>query len=232
MKKKFTAITKEVDHYNSVEEFVDDILYCYDIGYGEKEFFGINIVADYTTSVSILNALIRKSDFDLYSIDISPKALDGYNGEYWITIDEDGLIFCEKAKKGDGYILVEEGNEITYVHEDVSNDFLSKNIHADMIYFTIDDDNSCDGDCEYCCTLCCDEYCEGSTKEKVANNNIVSCNSNNRAEIYKKSNDIPISFTTLWNDQEDGFIHSGSYSYFCTDYDDLRKIAKRYKIEL
>lgn len=140
MRGKFTVITKEVDRYDSISDFAQDVLDCYDVGYGEKEFLGVSIVSGYAISIAVLNFLIRNSDFDLYSSEIFPEELDEYNGEYIITINEDGLIFCEKAKRGDVYLLIGGENEITYVHEDVSNAFCRNNKHSDMIFFAINND--------------------------------------------------------------------------------------------
>lgn len=113
----------------------------------------VNIVGYYDIIIDILNELLLYDSFDLYQCVLMHPDLDEYEGEYILTIDEDGDIWVEPAMVDNEYKLVNEDG-ITFVFEDVNSRFWTTNDNTELVeidYLEEDDDElDCDGDCENC----------------------------------------------------------------------------------
>ncbi len=93
---------------------------------------GINIVAGYALLCSILNDIVKNSDYQICNIKLSDSGVDGYTGEYILSIS-DKRIWCEEAKNGNEYLYVD--GITTFVHSDCNSAFVIKNKGQPMIEF-------------------------------------------------------------------------------------------------
>lgn len=123
-------------NYNSTDDFIYDVL-----GEYEKceEFDCVNIVAHYDVIIDILNQLVKTTDFELSNIRINDAEIDGYADEYILSISDDGEIWCQEAKYDTEYISVED---VTFVHSDCNSKFVVRNGDAEMIEFSIGEEES------------------------------------------------------------------------------------------
>lgn len=93
---------------------------------------GINIVAGYALLCPIINAIVKNSDYRLCNIKLSDSGVDGYSGEYILSLS-DKRIWCQEAKNDNGYLCVD--GITTFVHSDCCSAFVIKNNGQPMIEF-------------------------------------------------------------------------------------------------
>ena len=150
---------RDVDRYCDIESFCKDIVYSFDIGYGDRFFEGIDIVASGDVVLGILNYLVKNTDYKLYSIDIEAEIWSEYSDSYVLSISYDGLILCEKALREDGYVDIGGPNTMVFVHKDTSEGFIKTNADVDMIFFDVSDECNCADKCNTDVQKPCKDEC-------------------------------------------------------------------------
>ena len=181
----------------------------------------VSAVCHYEIATALLSELIQ-SEVQIGQIDISDYEWSGYEKEYVISL-MDGNVYCSPAyrMKKDGYnhdSYLETYADIMYVHQDCNSKIL-KYIDCDKIFeFSVnevDDIDICSDECE------CD-----------SDDDIVSHHSDS-VTISKDKFGNPTGFSKSWyRDNGDGVSQYSSYSYYCSDEDILRNMAKNLDIEL
>lgn len=156
--------------FETVEEFCDKFLEVYSAYESIRsydDFTGVAVVGHYDVIVNIMNWLVYETAFRLYNINLETPESNNYNDEWLLTVDNDGAIWCQKAKYDDKYLHTYE--DIVFVHSDVNSKFVVENKeNCKMVEFSISDyykefsdefdDDFSDGICIDCCD-CVDEDC-------------------------------------------------------------------------
>ena len=163
-------------------------------------------VSKYNTARDILRALVHL-DIEIDSINLNSDECDGYDKEFYICLTNNGIV-VEKAYAfaKDGYkkdgYLYSEGDKI-YVHEDCNSEIL-KHIESNSIF----------------------EVSIGSDKNECINNNMES------TYVSRKSDGTPSGFSKSWSTSFNGMDSYSTYSFYSSDIDLLKDIAKRMDINL
>lgn len=134
--------------YSDIEDLCLDVSEVHDkLCENDKDYFGITIVAKYEIAKQVISELVYY-DYKLDYIEFESPDIDCYEDEFYISVNSDGEICCEKAKSKDGIYLVYECG-IVLIHEDCNSKILEK-IRSDYkpMIFVLSDD--CDEDKEYC----------------------------------------------------------------------------------
>jgi len=116
--------------FHGIDHFISYVLSMF---FYEKHKRFINIVAEYSEAISILNHLVKR-DFELANIEINEADVTGYNDAYIITI-ENYKLWCEPVLNSNGY-LISDG--ITFVHENVNKKYIESNSDEECILFRVD----------------------------------------------------------------------------------------------
>lgn len=116
--------------FPNVDHLISEIISLADSSYPSVQ--EINIVAGYVHLCSILNAIVKNSDYQLCNVKLSDFHVDGYRDEYILTLS-DKKIWCQEAKNEKGYLWVD--GILTYVHSDCSSAFVIKNREQPMLEF-------------------------------------------------------------------------------------------------
>lgn len=124
-------ITIKTNNYNSVDDFIYDLLGKYE---GCEEFECVNVVARYDVMIEILNQLVKTTDLKITNIKINYAEIDNYADEYILTVSSDE-IWCQEAKYDDKYVSVDG---VTFVHSDCNSKFVVANKGEWLIEFSID----------------------------------------------------------------------------------------------
>lgn len=108
------------------------------------EYSSINVVGNYDKISAILEKLI-KDNFHIRNIELLDSEVDGYDGDWLLTIDSDGDIWTQKAvhHKDDGhseYFYLYDS--IIFVHEDVNLKLITKNKDNRNLFFVFNVTNS------------------------------------------------------------------------------------------
>ncbi len=97
----------------------------------------IHIIAKYEVLCSILNDIVKHSDYSITNVKINDFRIDGYLDEYILSI-ADGKIWCQEARNKSGYIVVD--GLMTFVHSDCSSRFVTVNKRQLMYEFEFSDE--------------------------------------------------------------------------------------------
>lgn len=137
----------KTEFYSDVEDLCLDIAQKYHDYSQKDEFYGVSILTFHDKAKKIIEELIFH-EFTLNNIELESYELTGYKDEFVITIDDTGCIWCEKAKRENGYLNFYD--KILYIDSDANSKILTY-IHdaEEIIEFDIRDDlYKCeDGDC-------------------------------------------------------------------------------------
>ncbi len=121
--------------FGSLNEFGYELLGAYEQEQENDDFEGVNVVAHYETMVNILNWIIKTTSFEIFDVKICSADIDGYAGEYILTISHNEKIWCQEAKYDDEYIYVDD--VFTFVHSDCNSKFIVKNAGSRFCEFDI-----------------------------------------------------------------------------------------------
>ena len=130
-------------YFSDLEEFCSFISDVYEGNYCED--FDLSIVVHYDFAKDIISTLSQY--YDMCYVNIENPDFDGYDREYIISLNEDGL-WCTPAFRDDHYIHDEP--QVLFIHEDCNSSLL-KTISSEVSYeICFVDEMECDGDCDNC----------------------------------------------------------------------------------
>lgn len=121
------------------EELMDEICKSYEKHFHDKHFYEISVVAKYDVMIKLLNKFVKATNFNMLNIHLEEPDIDDYEDEWIMSVTKDNNVWVEKAKRepnefnDGGYIFVDDS--VTFVHKDVSNDFINQNKNSKMIMF-------------------------------------------------------------------------------------------------
>lgn len=143
--------------YSDIEDLCLDVSEVHDKLCENNDFVDVTIVAKYEVVKQIISELVYY-DYDLCNIKLENPDIDYYDDEFYISINSDNEIWCEKAKDKDGNYLIDECN-IALIHEDCNSKLVSKlrSDYEPMIFVLSDD---CDEDMNHCSNCENKEKCD------------------------------------------------------------------------
>lgn len=187
---------------NSISEISDFMYERIEDGYEVVEFIGF-----YEDVIAVIKELLSYDDVDIYQVEIEPEDWDGYDKEYIVSIDNERNIWCEKAYQYEHERYIECCSDCTLVADDCNSAILKK-IESEEIYEV--------------------------SYEPEEDDYIVSAESNHESSHISRTKDGKISgFTKCWsNTGLDGTTHYSSYTYYGSNEDIVKRIAREFKIEI
>ena len=142
---------------------IDDL---YNVG---DEYASVCAIAKYDIAKELITELIYL-DIDPISIHIDDPDVTGYDKEFIVRIDEEGL-WCDELYDIDGERYLNIYSSVVYLHEDCKSAII-KHIYTDsdrVFEFAVgDDDLECDGNCDNCDLI---KAKHDNAKAKETNNN-------------------------------------------------------------
>lgn len=122
--------------FNSVNDACEKFLLIADLLSHQT----VTIVGKFDELYSILNNIVKHSDYELYDIDFRDTCIDGYDGEFCLTLDDENHIWVEKCLRFDG-----DGNKkallldgVIFGYKDIDDSILDQN--TDVVLFDINDE--------------------------------------------------------------------------------------------
>lgn len=103
----------------------------------DNHSLAVNIVAKYEILCSILNNIVKHSDYFITNAKINDFRIDGYLDEYILSI-ADRKIWCQEARSKSGYVVVD--GLMTFVHSDCNSRFITENKRQLMYEFEFSDE--------------------------------------------------------------------------------------------
>ena len=130
-------------YFSDLENFCSFILDVYEDNLNED--FDLDIVVHYDFAKDIISTLSQY--YDMCYVGIEKPDFDGYNREYIISLNADGL-WCTPAFRDDHYIHDEP--QMLFIHEDCNSALLKTIKCEDSYEICFAEEVEFDGDCEKC----------------------------------------------------------------------------------
>lgn len=150
-------------HYDCINECADNIFHIYNELTIYDDLANINIIAKYNEAKKFVERFIRLG-FDIVSIsELSEADINGYNDEYVIALDRDGL-WCTPAKYEDKYLYVKA--DVVYILDNCCSKVIP-NIES-RISFEVEINDDCEDNEEYsyeCDGNCANCYCNDNNDD-------------------------------------------------------------------
>ena len=218
---------------------VNDLLDVVDVLYTDIVNSGFEtsmFVGKHEDIVFVLKYLLMLDEPMPYHIDIEFAEWDGYDKEYYLVLDSEMNIWCEKAYdyKNNRYIGTEA--DCIYMADDCNSALLE---HIDCleeelyeVSYDLEDDE-CDGNCA-CCGLAKSEEKENKEKETNKENKKEKSKDDTHTEITRVATDDNgklRGFEKSWETHEDGLHYHSTYSFYSSNENVLKNMMENFSIK-
>lgn len=188
----------------------------------------VTFVGLYEDAVKVVKGLLFYDETNAYQISIEPEDWNGYEKEYFVTLDDEMNVWCEKAySMGLGsYLYSETGCAL--IADDCNPDVL-KGLCSDEIYEVGYDDVDIEDyefdDCNGCCE-CCD--CNEEADEEL-----LTDSKSESAHISVTKDGRVAGFSKSWSNTDvNGMSYYSSYSHYSSNEDSVKKLAREFGIDI
>lgn len=220
---------------------------CYDIAeymYKKSHDKHCNVlfVGLYEDAACVLKELLCFENTAAYNIDLKSEAIDYYDLEFYVSIDEDMNVWCSKAYFREKKIYLYTEADCVLFADDCNYDILDS-IGCDDIYevsYNFEDDDyddddykcedSCDGNCK-CCELDCrpdPEESIGSEKELVSNSSFITTTSHVTVD---KDGTIK-GFEKTWSSKDGDMTYYSTYSHYGNNQEMIKQLMENFDIKI
>lgn len=199
--------------------YIDDFAEIADIMYQDacagKETTFVGLYDDVTM---VLQELCKFDEVFLISVSLHPEDYDGYNKEYYVTLDDDfGAWCCEAYNEERGRYAFDFAHTAL-----IADDCNSKVIDAleveEMYEVTFDlygDTEECNGDCEHCSMSTEHEDDDHSVVTRVA--------VDDKGKIH--------GFKKTWSSNDGNMHYHSTYTYYSNNEDMLKRMMDNFNIK-
>lgn len=192
----------------------------------------------YEDAVEVLKHLISYDETMIFHVEIEPEDYDWYDKEYYISLDRDLNIWCNKAyyAEKDTYLYTE--SECTLIADDCNYKIL-EHIGCDDIYMVSYDlsnkndeydyhEDQCDGKC-----CGCGLDCRPDPEEDIEEKHKIGTESNtvNSRVVVDKDGKIK-GFEKSWSTQSGNMTYYGMYSHYSNDQEMIKKLMENFDIRI
>ena len=135
-------------YFEDYEDFACTVSDVYERVKSDDEYNSVDVVAKYEDAKEIIRELVGIGYDIAFINELADPEWDGYNDAFVVSLLDDE-IWCEPAKRKDGYIFVE--SDVVYIFDDCNSKIVPK-IESDEVYEVEigNEYDDCDGDCENC----------------------------------------------------------------------------------
>ena len=135
-------------YFEDYEDFACTVSDVYERVKSDDEYNSVDVVAKYEDAKEIIRELVGIGYDITFINELADPEWDGYNDAFVVSLLDDE-IWCEPAKRKDGYIFVE--SDVVYIFDDCNSKIVPK-IESDEVYEVEigNEYDDCDGDCENC----------------------------------------------------------------------------------
>ena len=111
----------------------------------------------YDDAIAVIKELLMYDEVSIYDVTIVPEEMDGYNKEYYISLDKDMNIWCTKAYNVEDNCYIYDETDCLFIADDCNSVILKQmgydKTNAYEVSYGLDDETcECDGNCA-CCGL-------------------------------------------------------------------------------
>ena len=204
------------DLYDVAEAMYDEIV---ENGKDETMFVG-----HYNEAIEMIKNLMILDDVMPHSIEIHEVEWDGYDKEYYVTLDKKLEVWVEPAMHEDGEYLISLV-DVMFMTGDCSSKIIKTVRYDEVVEIVFFDDEKLEDECDGCCGECCcydedkteasDEFNSNSVKTRVA----VDEDGNIRG------------FEKTWISDDDGMHYYSKYEHYSNNEELIRHLMDNFDIK-
>lgn len=199
-----------------VDDLVEVAIAMYD-SITDDKLNEVMFVGCYEDAVSVIKNLLIFDEITPYHICIKSEDWDGYDKEYYVTLDDKFNIWCEKAYSFELNNYLYDETERLFIADDCNSIILNKIIcNKDSMYevsYNLDDECECGDNCE-CCQ--CSE--KNNNHEETTH---VVIDKDGTIRGFEKS----------WSTHADDMDYHSTYSFFSSNEDILKNMLENFSIK-
>ena len=150
---------------------------------------------------------------DFVRIDLEPVELDGYDKEYYVSINEDMELWCCKAYDYNNECYLFDETDIVLIADDSNSKIIEYVDYNEIIEVGYEiDEPECNGDCENC------NIGNENGHEVITR---VATDEDGKLRGFEKS----------WETKEDGLTYHSTYSFYSNNQEMLKSMLENFKIK-
>ena len=150
---------------------------------------------------------------DFIRIDLEPVELDGYEKEYYVSLNEDMELWCCKAYDYERECYLFDETDIVLIADDCNSKLIERVDYNKIFEVGYEfDEPECNGDCENC-------HIGESDRHEVVTR--VATDDTGKLRGFEKS----------WETKEDGMTYRSTYSFYSSDQEMLKNMLENFKIK-
>lgn len=222
----------------SVNDYYDIAEYMYiknNNGNNDVMFVGL-----YEDAAGVLKELLCFEDTVAYNIELEPESIDYYDLEFYVSLDEDLNVWCDKAYSRENKIYLYTESDCVLIADDCNYDVLDR-IGCDEVYevsYNFEDEDfedvdyksedPCDGNCKCCGLDCRPEPDQVMNSEKESN--LDSSTTTSRVTVDEKGNIR--GFEKTWSTKSENMTYYSTYSHYSNDQKMIKKLMESFDIKI
>lgn len=150
---------------------------------------------------------------DFIRIDLEPVELDGYEKEYYVSLNEDMELWCCKAYDYERECYLFDETDIVLIADDCNSKIIERVDYNKIFEIGYEvDEPECNGDCENC-------HVGESDRHEVVTR--VATDDTGKLRGFEKS----------WETKEDGMTYHSTYSFYSSDEKLIKDILENFNIK-
>ena len=184
----------------------------------------ILFVGFYDDAINVIKELIMFDGVMPYSFEIHPEELDGYDKEFYVTLDENLGLWCEPAIPNGKYLY--SVTDVLFIMNDCNSSILKEIDAKEEVEVTFDyyDEDDEYPECGECCGECCC-HCEDDDLEESEDRTVTT-----RVAVDKDGNIR--GFEKTWHTHEGGMRYFSSYSHYGNDQDMIKHLMENFDVKM
>ena len=213
-----------------VENYFDVAKTMYDVVIKNKKE-EITFVGFYEDAIEVIKELLMYEETTIHSLDIHSEEWDGYDKEYYVTLDNNFEVWAEPAFSKDHNRYLYGSADILFMTSNSNSSILNAIEYDIAVEVVFDMGNECDSKCS---TDCYDECeCLNKTLSKTnKSDNINASNENSvMTRVIKDKDGRVRGFEKEWETTENGVHYYSRYEHFSNDQKLLSQLMDNFNIK-
>ena len=199
-----------------VIEDLSDVAYIMYKKVQEDECIDTTFVGFYEDAVAVIKNLLMYDDVNIFNIDLTSEMIDGYDREFYVSLDDEMNIWCSKAYDVEDERYIYSETDCLLIADDCKSTILKyigyDEANAYEVSYDLDDETcECDGNC-----ACCD------------------LSDNNQESITRIATDDDgkmRGFEKTWTTKSDGINYHTTYSFYSNNESMLKDMLDNFDIK-
>ena len=192
----------------------------------EKKKEEVMFIGYYEDAIEVIKYLVVFDDVMPHALEIHDEEWDGYDKEYYVTLDENLELWVEPAIGVKGNYLMGFSDTV-FLAGDCSSSIINAIGSDEFVEIAYFDEEDLEDECDDCCGECC---CHGGCHEDYEDSNELNSNSVKTRVAVDEDGKIH-GFEKTWISDKDGMHYFSKYEHYSNDEELLRHLMENFDIK-